>query len=303
MRFPSIRLPAWGGDRSDSAQRRRFLLYTLYTTGLFLIFLIVNFPYHAIVDRALDRIDLGPVRITVDSSKFAWWHGLELSGVRVARSDISRQPLIELSRTYVMVGWRALLGGELASATIDAALYGGWLDAEWRSGDGIGRAAAEFDRVQLARHRGLNELFEEGQVYGMLSGLIEGEMRKGDLQTARAEGELQLLGGGGEALVYQGMPLPELSFDKTAAKFVLQGGRLEIEEFVATGPDLEINASGQIGLRQPLRDSVLNLKVTLAAVEGTRDEIKGLARLFPRPKGRTDAPTTITGTLSNPRAR
>lgn len=305
MRLPSITLPSFGlGDRFDAGQTRRVALYALYTLVLFCVFLIVNFPYRALVERALDQVQMEPLHVDVAAARFAWWRGFELGGVRLIDHDLGREPLFEVSRAYLTPGWAGLLRGRLSTADLDANAYAGRMRWRWSEGSDVARVQGRLDRLQLARHRGLASLFDQGQISGLLSGVVDVELRKGDSAAAKAEGELQLAGLAGTDLVYRGMPVLDLAFDEVTAKFTLQGGRLEIEELNAVGPDLTVTATGQVGLRQPIQDSVLNLRASVEAAEDARPEVKGLVSLLPKPKGgRANAPIPIVGTLAKPRLR
>jgi type II secretion system protein N len=305
MRFPSIGMPSLGlGDRFDSAQTRRVALYVLYTVVLFAVFMLVNFPYLALVDRQLEGLRSGPLRVEVAGARFAWWHGLELLGVRLIDADFGHQPLLEIPRSYLRPSWLGLMRGQLASAELEAEAYGGRTSWQWSSGSDVGRVQGRLEGLQVGRHRALMALFDAGQISGLLSGEVDVEIRKGDASAAKIDGQLSVDGLAASELVYRGTSLLDLGFDDTTLKFSVQGGRVEIEELNATGPDLEVSASGQIGLRQPVQDSVLNLRATVTANEGARPEIKGLVSLIPRPKGaRANAPIPITGTLAQPRVR
>jgi len=305
MRFPSISMPSLGlGDRFDSAQTRRVALYVVYTLLLFAVFMLVNFPYLALVDRALHGLRSGPLRVEVAGARFAWWHGLELTGLRLIDSDFGHQPLLEIPRSYVRPSWLGLMRGQLASAQLDAEAYGGTTSWQWSSGSDVGRVQGHLEGLQIARHRALMALFDAGEISGLLSGDVDVELRKGDSAATKVDGQLRADGLAATDLVYQGTSLLDLAFDDAALKFSVQGGRVEVEELNGTGPDLEITASGQIGLRQPIQDSVLNLRATVTAHEDARPEVKGLVSLLPRPKGaRANAPLPITGTLAQPRIR
>jgi len=305
MRLPSISLPSLGlGERFDSAQTRRVALYALYTFVLFAVFMLVNFPYLALVDRALQGIETGPLRVEVAGARFAWWRGLELTGVRLVDRDLGNVPLLEIPRSYVRPSWIGLMRGQLASAALDAEAYGGTTSWQWSSGNDVGRVQGHLQDLQLARHRGLMGVFEAGQISGLLSGDVDVEFRVGDSAATKVEGQLRADDLAATDLVYLGTPLINLGFDETTLKFSVQGGRVDVEELNASGPDLEVAGSGQIGLRDPFQDSVLNLKATVTPQENARPEIKGLVSLIPRPKGgRANAPLPITGTLARPRIR
>jgi len=305
MQMPSFRLPSLSlGDRFEDFPVRTVALYGAYTLVLFLVFLILNFPYGVLVDSLLNDVDLSPAQVSHRGAKLTVTRGLELRGVTVRRPDWTRVPIFEVPRAFLWPGISGLMGGDLTRADIRGDLYAGELRARWSGGDDLQRTILQVENVQVARYPPLRELFVEGQIFGLLSGFVEIEGRAGDVGTMRANGEIFLDQAGSEGLVYDGLPILDLSFVETSAMFNVQSGRIEIEELTATGPDVNISATGQIGIRGSALDSVLDLKVTIQAADGARPEVKGLVSLIPRQRGaRSDAPLSITGTLRKPRFR
>jgi type II secretion system protein N len=138
---------------------------------------------------------------------------------------------------------------------------------------------------------------------GQLSGAASIEGR-GDLENARAAGEFDIKDAGLTGAKINGLGVPDLTFNEITFKFARQGTRLEIQEFRADGDQVKASGDGQVVLREPLADSVLNLRLTVVPGNNASDDIKTLLSLIPRPKNaRLDAPLTITGTLRQPRMR
>lgn len=303
MQLPSLRLPAINvGDWFGDFPTGRILLYSLYTLVLFLLFLVINFPYRVLVDRVLNDVDAA--QIELQDARLSPLKGMELRGVAVRLAELSRLPILEISRAYLNPGIAGLLRGELTKASFRSDLYGGRMKAKWSGGGDLRRAILQVEDVQLARYPPLREVFTEGQIFGLLSGFIEGEARGDEAAFSRASGEIYLDRAGTEGLIFRGLPILEIALDTTKILFSVQGGRIEIEEFNSTGPDATITGSGQIGIRQPIEASVLDLKVTIEPATDARPEIKGLISLIPRERGaKADAPISITGTLAKPRVR
>ena len=93
--------------------------------------------------------------------------------------------------------------------------------------------------------------------------------------------------------------------------YVLDGSRNDLaSEFLAKpygihSPELKVALSGQIAMREPVQESVLNLKLSAVPGENSTDEMKTLLSFLPPPpKGaKPDTPRTISGTLARPRVR
>jgi type II secretion system protein N len=298
-------LPRLSFDWLDGLGGRRFFLYGFYFLLLFGIFLINNFPHEVIVKRALRELNQGPLVPGVSRARFAWYKGYELSGVTLSQRSGSPDapPVFESSSLYIRPGLDGLLQGKLSSILVDGALYGGHADGSWSVADGMTRATLQLDGVQIGRYPYVQTLLEEGTVQGKLSGVASVEGR-GDLENARAVGELEINDAGIVGAKFNGIGVPDLGFKTVSLKFARQGTRLEVQEFRADGDQIKASGDGQIVLREPVGDSVLNLRVTVMPGNEATDDIKTLLSLIPRPKNaRLDAPLTITGTLRQPRLR
>lgn len=306
MRLPSIRLPRLAIDRLPALPGRGVLLYALYTIVLFCLFLVAQFPHDVLVRRALSSVDLQPLQLDYETTRFAWLRGYEFRNVNLALAgnDRSVPPLFEASSIFIHPGWSGLLRGRLNSLFVNAALYGGEIDGSWATDNGLQRVTLQLGDLQIARYRWLSTLLDEGTIGGRLSGAISAETRRGNMREGQVAGELDIADGQMTGIKIKGMVVPELNFDTIAAKFAVNGGQLEIEEFRADGREIRATGSGQITIRDVLGDSVLNLKVSLQPGPEANDGIKGLMALIPRPKNaKPDAPMMIVGTLSQPRVR
>jgi type II secretion system protein N len=302
MRFG---IPRLSFDWLDGLGGRRIFLYGFYFLLLFGIFLMHNFPHEVVVKRAIRELNQGPLVAGVSRARFAWWKGYELSGVTLSQrsSGPDDPPLLESSSLYVRPGLDGLLHGKLSSILVDGAFYGGQMDASWSMADGMTRATLELHGLQIGRYPHLRNLLDEGSMSGQLSGAASIEGR-GDLENARAAGEFDIKVAGLTGAKINGLGVPDLTFNEITFKFARQGTRLEIQEFRADGDQVKASGDGQVVLREPLADSVLNLRLTVVPGNNASDDIKTLLSLIPRPKNaRLDAPLTITGTLRQPRMR
>ncbi len=309
MRLPALRLPSLplSFDWLEGLGGRRTLLYAFYTGVLFLIFLVANFPHHALVQRFLKSVNLQDqgMRLEVRDTRFAWWRGYELQGVKLASTDPDRLPFMEASSIFVRPGLDGLLRGQLSSAHVVGLMYGGAVDGTVTAGGGMQRAIVAIDGLQLQRYPLASSFLQEGTVAGLLSGAITVENRGGDASETRAAGELDLDEASLTDAKVSVIALPALHFDKAVLKFSMQGGRLDVQELNANGPELRLSLSGQVALREPIYDSVLNLTLTALPGPNSPEEVKNLLTLLPPPaKGaKPDAPHAISGTLARPRIR
>ncbi|MDX2168678.1 MAG: type II secretion system protein GspN [Deltaproteobacteria bacterium] len=306
MKVPALRLPAWRPslDSLEGLGSRRVLLYAIYTLFLFFIFLFANFPHGLLLQRLLSAIELPGMRLDVGDARFAWWKGFELQRVHLGPEDPNRAAYLETTSLFVRPGLDGLFSGRPRAFTVNGPLYGGSLEGHFASGD-MNRATVTLDAVQLQRYPLFAELLSGGQLAGVLSGALTVEARGANTDELRAAGELELGDASLTDAKWSGFVLPALRFDGATAKFSVQGNRLEIQELHAEGPELTLVASGQVALREPVSDSVLNLKLSVAPGPEATDQIKTLLSFIPPPaKGaKADAPRTVSGTLAKPRIR
>lgn len=308
MRVPALRLPEWrpSFDWSEGLFNRTVLLYALWTLVLFAVFLFANFPHGLLVQRALRAMELPGMRLDVADARFAWWRGFELQRVRLAPDDPSLPAYFEAPSLYVRPGLSGLLRGELQSIDVSGTLYGGSIDGSISRG-ATDRVTLNFDGLQLQRYPLLASLLPEAQIDGALSGIVSVETRGGgDLGDVRAAGELGLQAVSLNDANWNGIVIPPLHFTTAATRFSLQGGRLDLQDLVVDGKEIAVEGGGQVVVRQPVSDSVLNLKVAIAPGPEAPDEIKTVLAAFipPPPRGaKPDAPRVISGTLAKPRIR
>lgn len=306
MRMPALRLPAWrpSFDWTELATRS-VILYALYTLVLFGVFLFANFPHGLLVQRVLRSVQVPGLRLDVGDVRFAWWRGFELQRVVVAPSDPSQPAFFEAPSLYVRPAFGDLVRGRLQSVDVSGSLYGGTVDGSLSRGE-LNRVSLTFDGLQLQRYPLLNAALQGGQVTGRASGAISVEARGADIADIRAAGDLQLADTSITDAKWNQIPVAPLHFNTISARFDLQGGRLDVQELNADGKEIALDVDGQVAMRTPLTDSVLNLKVGLAPGPECPDDIKTLlSAIVPPPaKGaKADAPHVLSGTLAKPRLR
>jgi len=304
MRLPALRLPrGLSFDWLGRLGGRLTLLYIGYTAVLFAVFLLLTFPYEPLVRSVLSGINRGPVSVDVTGVRFAWLNGLELTGMRVSPPGDGHTPYLECSRLWVWPALGALVRGNPYDLLMNAELYGGNARGEIWMADGGVRGALHWRDADVGRYRTVTSLLDEGQVNGRLSGQLEFETRAGKPEASQVSGEVLLEAATLVGAKINGFGVPDIRFRQAKVKFTLRGDRLELQEFTATG-DVGVQASGHMVLRDPLTESVLNVRATIEQSLATPDAIKGLVALIPRaPGSKPDAPISVSGTLGRPRVR
>jgi type II secretion system protein N len=306
MRFPRLRLPRpglsleWLGELGG----RRTILYLGYTAILFIVFLLLTFPHELLIRRMLSSAGQGPVAVEFTDASFAWFHGYEIRGMRIESAGADGQtPYLECSHLWVRPALSALVRGNPYDLLLYADLYGGTAQGELLMNGRSVNGSMQWNDLDLGRYRTLTALFDEGQLAGRVSGYFNFESRGAKLEAGQATGALTLEGVALTGVKVSGFPVPDVHLRQTKLRFAVRGGRLEVQEFHATG-DADVEGSGNVTLREPLQDSVLNLRATIQQSLATPDAVKTLVGLIPRaPGAKPDSPIMITGTLGRPHTR
>lgn len=304
MALPRLSLPRLSLERfSASGAGASTALYVGFTAVLFVVFLVVTFPYDVLVRRALAGLRGAPVRVEFADARFAWHRGIELTGVSL-RSDAAAAPVLEAESLAVRPQLGQLLRGNPYALDLSAELYGGTAHATADLGGGRIAGEVEFEAVSLGRYRPLAMMLEEGRLGGRVDARLVFEAAREAPAAGQATGKVTLSRAALQEAKIAGFGVPDIHLDEVLVEFGFQNGRVDLQKLDARGKEIILAADGQITLREPVVDSVLNLRATIMAGPEAPDAIRGLLQLVPRPAGAADdAPVRVTGTIARPRIR
>lgn len=298
MQLPRLSLPRFAaGDGAPTG------LYVAWTVVLFLVFLVVTFPFDVLVRRALAGLQGGPVRVEFADARFAWHRGIALTGVTV-HSDAAPAPLLEAESVALRPLFGQLVRGNPWAVQAHVELYGGTAEVRAHLADGRIAGELDVDAVSLGRYRPLATMLEEGRVGGRVDARLVFDAAPEAPEAGQAGGQVRLSRAALQEAKIAGFGVPDIHIDQAELDFTFQAGRVEVAKFDARGKELLLGADGQITLREPVVDSVLNLRATIMPGPEAPDAIRGLLQLVPRPAGAgDDAPLRVTGTVARPRVR
>ncbi len=300
MQLPKLRLPSFGGGG------RVVVLYSLWTFVLFLIFLVATFPHDLLLRSALEKIGFGPgnSQIAFNDVKFAWLRGYQIDGLRIPPTPGNDTSYLELTHLWVRPTLGKLVRGNPYSVTLNAELYGGSAGGEIEYVNGSLKGDIAWDGLNLASYRPLVTLLEEGTLVGRVSGLLSFDAPLRTPASSQAAGDLALDGAmitGGKV---PGFTFGDIGLKQAKLKFKTGPGRIEVQDLTMNGDVSVQQTSGQIGLRDPINESTLNLRTNILQTATTPDWLKTLIAAIPRaPGAKLDSPVNVTGTLAKPRFR
>lgn len=300
--MPRLSLPRISIGSLAALGERTTLLYGIYTTILFLVFLFATLPFDILIRQGIASLPPGTVSIEFDGARFAWHRGLQVDGVRISAVNTPlKAPLIEVEHLYLRPNLGALLRGSLSAIMLDADLYGGTASGSLVIDGPVVQGQVNADGLSLGRVSVARAYLDEGTLAGRMNVAVAFESAGREISKANAKGNLSIKGASMEKAKVGGFGVPDLHFADIGGEFELQGERLEIGEFHAQGQELNVNSSGQVSLREPLPASILNLKASVVAGESAPDSIKGLTALLPKPAAGQDPSFKITGSIASPK--
>lgn len=311
--FPTPKLP-----------NSQTLLLLLYTLTLFFCFLLLTFPHGLLLKWLEGNLARNtPVHLTYASGRFAWWRGYELRNVTLrlapwqtpvlskAQGLDNDSPLLSLSRLFVRPRLHRLILGQPFSLGVRGELYGGNLEGEFSYQKPLVRGLLVLRRIDLSRYRFPSPLAEvnvdgimnvEASFAGQASDRST-ELTTG-LLTHRGEVAATLQDGGVAGGKVRGFSLPRLHFSRIRLHGQLEKGRVEVQEFIAQSGELEVQGQGQIRLRTPLSQSLVDLKFSLKTTASLPPALRTLfAFLPPSPDSPGNRTLVLSGTVEHPRLR
>jgi type II secretion system protein N len=284
--------------------RVRLVLYALYTSGLFGIFLVATLPHQLVVRRMLDRAVTAPFAVEVGAVRLGWTLAYTFDELRLLPvGGDPNVPLLAASNVRVAPSFLGLLRGRPYPLGVHAHLYDGTLAATVDLRPADFEVSAVLGDVDVARYAGLR-LFMEGVLRGRLGGTVElrGDARK----PAAMNGHIELRAAGLalEGGSIRGIAVPALHFSELRIAGTVRNGRLELSDLAAAGQEVNLSSEGTVFLQQPLGASLVNMALTLQPAADVPPELRLALSLLPGEVGADGARKfRLVGSLAQPRVQ
>jgi type II secretion system protein N len=273
--------------------------YVIFTFLVFSLALAYTLPHDLIAARVLEEATAGtPVRVTFASVAFAFPNGYRFTDLRVAplRSPGSAIDLGDLTVRSPLLG---LLVGRPRSASLTGSAFGGTLSGNVSQRGARGALDLDLQDIDLGRALA-TVIAPPGRVAGRAA--LELALAGDGRTTQSTQGSVALAVRGLElsGVVVRGLAVPDLVFPDLTLTAQIDGSRLQVKELRASGDALDLGASGEILLREPLAQSVLNLRLNIDVAPAAPPALRMAAALLPR-RGPGEKPLyNASGTLGSP---
>jgi type II secretion system protein N len=267
----------------------RRLSFAAYFAAVFLVFLLLLFPYDRIKTKLESEVRRRtPFELNVARISPRFFNRFLLRDVVI--SDRNGTVLFESQSINTSVSLFGLLRG-LISLDMKAEAYGGELLAKAQQGPGRQYLQLDADGLDIGSY----PLFKDAGLH--LSGKLGVNV---EMTGDAGKGRLWLKGLTSRQLTIKGLSIPDLDFEQCWLEAEIKGDRMTIKKLELDGKELKIRCLGDLVLRE--RGS-LNLTVKIKPSERLAHEQAGLLSLLKNKDAEGFYQFSLGGTLSEPLPR
>jgi len=267
----------------------RWLSFTAYFVTVFLVFLLLLFPFDRVKTKLESEVRLRtPVELSVSRISPRFFNRFVLSDVVV--SDKGGKVLFESPSVRTTVSLFSLLRGRL-SLNMKGQTYGGAFLVKTQQGPGRQNLLVDADGLDVGSYALLKDLGFK------LSGRLGGNF---EMTGDAGKGRIWLKALTSRALQIKGFPIPDLDFEQGWLEAELKGDRLTIKKMELDGKELKVRCLGDLVLRER---GTLNLTIKIKPSERLAREQAGIVALLKNKDVEGFYQFSLGGTLSEPMPR
>lgn len=252
----------------------RWVGYPAFYLGSLLLFVYVTFPFDRIKERLVAEFNARQTdgsRLEIDDMSWYWGSGVEASGVRLTlpppksasvdqSGAVPKPRVIELEHVYARLSILSFLFGT-RHVSFGAGVLGGEVSGEVTDQGNEREVALQFEEMDVGALPFMRDV-SGLPMTGTLTGSVELTAPEQKLAKSRGKVSLKLSRltvGDGKAKVMDALALPKLDAGDLTLEADIAGGRVDLKQFSARGPDVEVIADGKVRLRDPFNNSLAEL--------------------------------------------
>ncbi len=273
----------------DKKSLIRWLSLTVYFVAVFLVFLLLRFPFDRVRAKMESEVHLRtPFELSVARISPRFFNRFTLSDVVV--SDKSGKVLFESPSVRTRVSLFDFLRGRL-SLNMKAPAYGGELLVKTQQGPATQYLRVDANGLDIGSYAFLKD-------HGLkLSGTLGGNF---EMTGDSGKGRLWLKGLTSRELKIKGFAVPDLDFEQCWLEAELKGDRLTIKKLEIEGKELKVRCLGDLILRER---GTINVTVKLKPSERMAREQEAIFSLLKNKDAEGFYQFSLGGTLSDPLPR
>lgn len=262
--------------------------YSAFFIFAFLFSLYLTFNTSQVKTWLESKANEEGIKLTISSLDKYW-----LSGV--SARDITLQTksgnLIKIDRLKARVAIIPLLFGK-RKIGFQVALYGGKLDGKIEQAKRGYKAEFKIQNVNLASMQAGNQggfwIASKLSCNGNLNLFPKDNPKNwsGKIDAVLGPGAIP-------SFTYQGFQIPEIKLENAKLALELKNGSARINTFELSSPDFPIKGTGQMEIRMPIINSLIQLEAQLNPSRQFLDQIKMLEAMLP-----SDKKISYRGTLA-----
>jgi len=267
----------------------RWLLFTVYFITVFMVFLLLLFPF----DRARTKLESEvrlrtPVELSIARISPRFFNRFVFSDVVV--SDKSGKVLLESPSARARVSLFGLLRGRMI-LDVNAQAYGGELLVRLQQGPGRQSLAIDATGLDLGSYL----LFK---TLGLkLSGRFGGNF---EMTGDAGKGRLWIKGLTSRELKIKGFAIPDLDFEQAWFEGEIKGDRMIIKKLEFDGKELKVRILGDLVMRER---GTMNLTIKIRPSERLAQEQSGVLSFLKNKDVDGFYQFSLGGTLTEPMPR
>ena len=265
----------------------RAVLLAFYFLVVFLIFLVLQFPYDRIKGRLEAEVrKQTSLELTVARISPRFLNRFELADVVLA--DRNGKVLFESPSVRARIAMLPFLWGTL-SLDLEGAAYGGSLKVRTQQGAKRNYLAVEANDIEIIRYAPLRDLGLK------LAGRMGGNF---EMTNGAGKGRVWFKNLSSRELKVQGFPVPDLDFEQGWIEAELRNNdRLTVKKLELNGKELTIGISGDLTMRER---GTMNLDIKFKPAERLAREQAGLLSLLKNRDTDGFYHFSLGGTMNNP---
>lgn len=264
---------------------RRYALYGVGLTFVFLVFAWINLPTKAIAWRISHEAKKQGMMITVDDLSISPFGSVTLEGVvwsfKPTHPDQASVPFV-MEELEFDVSLLSLLIGNV-DVDLEGTLDEGAITGNFTRGSDEGSMTLELEDIPLysvpklqqavnAPVRGLFGLEVDLTLPGNKFENAYGTMQLTCASCTVGDGETKMYVPGARGMLSQGVTVPEINLGAIVGTLNVDKGEAVMEEFEAQGDDITLKMGGRMLLRDPFPRSRLDLIIKLFVSEDLQQQ-------------------------------
>ncbi|MDH4185114.1 MAG: type II secretion system protein GspN [Nitrospinota bacterium] len=279
----------------------RSILYVLFFAVALVAFIYIRFPAARLTPIVNETLREAPFHVEAGDIQLAFPPGLRLNSVTVAEKSDPKSLIVTVPRLTIKPSIISAILGR-AKADISAELLGGGVSASADSGEKEVEISMEFDGIDPGQGEWWGR-FPWFKAQGLISGKGRMEMKMRDLPAG--EGTMK-------AELAEGSITLNKSLNPSGASIIIDKGELELKMAKGvisvakgsfTGPDINIQISGNVGVSQNFPDSRLNIVAAIFLSPSMKEKLGMVASMLPAANHEGKHVIRLGGSLAQPQMK